>query len=524
MRGTILLVVIAFCSMVLVQAQPQIHESFERFNMTFDEQNPVLSPDGVMLVFTIGNHPQNIGGASDPGDIWFMLWNGASWTEPKHGGSVINNRAYNSSIGFSADGSMLYLLGHYGNAGATATTQGISTTVFNNGMWTKPQNISIPYFQNRSNLQSGYITPDGTVFVYSAETYGSYGVEDIYVSVKTPEGTWSEPKNLGRKINTSFQELSPSLSEDGRTLYFSSNGRKGFGSFDVYAATRLDDSWTNWSDPVNIGPDVNTEGRELFYKLYRHFDMARYTSAKNSDGYGDIKFFKSLVPSPDTIAIVSQPPPVVEAPNETALPVEIKGTKIYGRVTSTKTGELVNAKLIFEDAETTLTTQSSGSGYAIDLPSDKNYVVKIEAAGYVPEMKKLEISAYAMQELEMNFRLQPIEVGTTVTLNSVLFIQSKAELLPESYPELNEVIEFMKANPQVEIELSGHTDNRGSFRQLLTLSQQRVNKVKSYMVSKGINAKRITGKGYGGSKPIASNDTEESRALNRRVEFTIKKL
>jgi outer membrane protein OmpA-like peptidoglycan-associated protein len=124
----------------------------------------------------------------------------------------------------------------------------------------------------------------------------------------------------------------------------------------------------------------------------------------------------------------------------------------------------------------------------------------------------------------MNFKLQPIEVGTTVTLKNVLFIQSKPELLPESYPELNVVVQFMKDNPHVEIELSGHTDSRGSFRQLMTLSQQRVNRVKSYLVSKGISSKRIVGKGYGGSKPIASNDTEETRMLNRRVEFTIKKL
>ena len=106
----------------------------------------------------------------------------------------------------------------------------------------------------------------------------------------------------------------------------------------------------------------------------------------------------------------------------------------------------------------------------------------------------------------------------------MLFIQGKPELLPESYPELNEIVQFMKKNPKIEIEISGHTDSRGSFRQLMELSQKRVNKVKSYLVSKGIESKRIVGRGYGGSKPIASNDSEETRILNRRVEFTIKKL
>jgi OmpA-OmpF porin, OOP family len=517
MRGIILLLVL--CSVMLVKAQPQIHESFERFNMVYDEQNPVLSPDGTMLIFTISNHPKNIGGAADPGDIWYMLWTGAEWSEPKHGGSLINNRAYNSSIGFSADGSTVYLLGHYANAGSTATTQGISSTSFNHGNWSKPHNISIPYFQNRSNLQSGYITPDGTVFVYSAETYGSYGVEDIYVTVKRGDG-WAEPKNLGRTINTSFQELSPSLSEDKNTLYFSTNGRKGSGSFDIYASTRLDDSWANWTEPVNLGQATNTDGRELYYKVYG--ELALFTSTKNSDGYGNIKFY--LPPNAASPVLVASPPLQQEEAIVEEKPVEpLPGVTVLGKVTNIKTGEEIKAKLIFEAQDVIQVVEAGQTGFKIQLAIKQNYSVKVEAPGYINEVKNLDISKYDMSNLETIFTLQPIEIGTTVVLKHILFKQSKPELLPDSYNELNEVADFLKANPTVEIELSGHTDNRGSFRQLLSLSQQRVNRVKTYLVSKGVESKRISGKGYGGQKPVASNDTEESRALNRRVEFTIKK-
>ena len=138
-------------------------------------------------------------------------------------------------------------------------------------------------------------------------------------------------------------------------------------------------------------------------------------------------------------------------------------------------------------------------------------------------MEKLDIQTYEMKELEMNFKLQPIEVGTTVNLRDILFEQGKTNLLAQSYPELDLVVSFLKSNPKVKIELAGHTDNRGIPSQNVKLSQARVDKVKSYLVSKGIEGKRISGKEYGGSKPIASNETEETRQLNRRVEFTIKK-
>jgi OmpA-OmpF porin, OOP family len=498
----------------------QLQSNIKAVNMPYDEQNPVLSPDGLTLFFTIANHAQNVGGLRDPGDIWVSTWTGEAWTEPRHAGTVINDKAYNAVVGFSADGHQMFLVSHYSSSGVAATTQGISVSELKNGSWSRPQNIAIPYFQNKSSFQSGFITPDGSVLVYSAETYGSYGVEDIYVSRKGSDGRWSEPKNLGRTINTSFQEVSPSLSSDGRTLYFSTNGRKGFGSFDVYASTRLDDSWTTWTEPENLGETINSEGRELFYKYYAQSNMAVYTSTKNSDGYGDVKFHKATDSTQTVMPALVAQPPLPEEPKEKESYI---GIKVTGKVLNGKTGEPVQAKLLIEINGVHQTVQTNSVGFSTILPTPRLYSIRVEAPGYIHEIKSLDLTGYEMNTLETNFSLQPIEVGTTVVLKNILFKQSKPELLPESYKELNEVVAFMKDNPAIEIELSGHTDNRGSFRQLLSLSQQRVNKVKDYLVSKGISSKRITGKGYGGQKPVAGNDTEESRALNRRVEFTIKK-
>lgn len=507
-----------------VIGQPE-SEPFDLVNSPFDEQNPVISPDGKYFFFTIGNHPQNMGSKRDPGDIWFSIYVNGQWTAPVHAGPLLNDRAYNAVAGFSSDGSQIYLLSHYDGTGNAARTQGISVSRNNGSGWSKPENISIPYFLNKSTQQGGHISGNGSVFVFSAETYGSHGVEDIYVSTKDQEGKWSEPRNLGTKINTQFQELSPSLSADGTKLYFSSNGRKGLGSFDIYVATRLDDSWTNWSEPVNMGKNVNSEFRELYFRAYPSLGFDIYTSTKDSDGYGDFKMFKSETP-PDTVIAVEKPAvdTVIQIAELKRVEADDKFIKIRGKITNAKNGEIISAALAFESTDTSMQIKTTAGEYEVKVSSTGSYSIKIDAPGYVSDLEKLDVNTYEMKELEMNFKLQPIELGTTVTLKNVLFLQSKPELLPESYPELDLVVQFMKANPHLEIELSGHTDSRGSFRQLMTLSQQRVNKVKSYLVSKGVSSKRIVGKGYGGSKPIASNDSEETRMLNRRVEFTIKKL
>jgi outer membrane protein OmpA-like peptidoglycan-associated protein len=417
----------------------------------------------------------------------------------------------------------MFLLSHYGNGGNTARTQGISVSRATGNGWSKPENITIPYFQNKSTVLSGYIAPDQSAFVFSAETYGTKGVEDIYVCTKTSSGGWSEPRNLGSIINTRFQELSPSLSDDGKTLYFSTNGGKGQGSFDVYASSRLDESWSNWSAPENLMTVVNSEGRELYYRNYEKLGYALYTSTKNSDGYGDVKIYvlgepviKDSIPNPpDTVT------KIVVVKRE---PEADKRVKVYGKVSNAKTGESITATISFVAPSLTESSGASAeTGYSVLIPSTEEYTVRIEATGYISTLEKLDIQTYEMRELEMNFKLQPVEVGATVNLRDVLFEQGKTTLLPQSYPELDLVIAFLKSNPKVKIELSGHTDNRGIPGQNLKLSQARVEKVKSYLVSKGIDKKRITGKGYGGARPIASNDSEETRLLNRRVEFTILK-
>ncbi len=479
-------------------------DPFKPVNSKYDEQNPVFGPDA--LYFTIANHPENIGGKKDLGDIWVSVWVGGVWSKPIHGGNAINNTDYNSVAGFSADGKQMFLLGHYGRKGAPATTQGISVSKLGAYGWSAPENIAVPYFLNRSNTLSGMINGDENIFVFAADSYNNTkdGTEDIYVSLKK-DGKWGEPINLGASINTPFQELSPSISEDGKTIYFSSNGRNGEGGFDIFKATRLDETWQLWSRPENLETPVNSDARELYYRPFTK-GSAFFTTTRNSDGYGDIRLWTDTT----------------DVKNHQYL--NRKGVvQITGTITNSKTGGVIKSKIIFKTDSLHFVFASEEGTYSIKVPAAKAYTIEILSTGFVNLSDKLDLQEYDLKALQLNFKLQPIEVGTVVQMKNVLFYMGTTKLLDESYSGLNAVLAFLNDNPKIEIELQGHTDNRGDSKKNLVLSQQRVDVIKKYLVSKGINTKRIKGKGYGDSRPIATNDSEESRKLNRRVEFVILK-
>jgi len=513
---------------VLTEGQQITNKSFVNINSSLDEQSPIISPDGKTLYFTIANHAQNVGGKRDKGDIWQSVLIGKEWSAQIHGGTVLNNKGYNAVGGFSADGSQMFLLSHYSSNG-DVKTQGISVSRNSGSGWSAPQNISIPYFLNKNETLSGHINKAGNVFVFAGEAYSTLGVEDIYVSVKNASGNWSEPKNLGRNINTSFQEWSPWLSEDTRYLYFASNGRQGYGSFDIYYAQRLDDTWAKWSAPINMGAGVNSEGRELFYIPFPKEEIALFTSTLNSDGYGDVKMYQPPKEALDSLMKkMEELPPdtvvkLVEIVREKPIETDEKSVRVWGKITNANTNDPIIANVNFHSDSNFQVVAGPDGIFSINVPSVDEYSIKVEAPGFLGSFEKLDIRTFEMKELEMNFKLQPVAVGATVNLKSVLFQQSTANLLDESYDELNMVIDFLKSNPTVEIELAGHTDNRGLSVHNVRLSRERVDKVKEYMTSKGIDGKRITGKGYGGIKPIADNDAEVTRRLNRRVEFTIVK-
>ncbi len=516
----------------------------KEINSPFDEFSPVFSPDGNTLYFTRSRHPENFGGREDPGDIWVSQKDeDGNWAKAINAGDVLNNKFYNEVIGFSPDGNTIYLNHHYATGGVRPNTQGFSYSNRHGNGWSAPQPVKIDNFYNRSNHQSMAISSDGKVLVLAINSYGSYGHEDLYVSFLDKSGSWTAPKNMGSSINTPYQEMTPFIAKDNKTIFFASNGHGGKGSRDIYSSKRLDNSWRIWSEPENIA-DINSEGIELSYTISPDGEYSYFISTQNSDGYGDINKIR-LNPAfhpqdtnsvaiefvePDTVIFIPENPELmaVNSPASDAdkvVPAQ-HFFSLEGHIINNKNEKPIKAKVVItpmytEEVSQPILIDAERGHFEVRLPSGIQYRVKVSAEGHMPEEKLIKFDAAGATS--ERFNLSPLEVGSTFQLNNVLFERGTANLVDSAYQDLDRMVEMMRDNPKIKIEIGGHTDNQGDARLNLKLSQERVETVIDYLINKGLNRGRIVGKGYGGTRPIASNQSENTRKLNRRVEFTILK-
>ncbi len=493
----------------------------DSINSEYDEQAPVLSPDGNILYFTRSKHPLNIGGRKDPGDIWFSIKDPeGKWSKPENMGEPWNNSQYNALIGM--DGNAFYLIGHYIPDDKKPKTKGISVSYYSNGRWTFPEPLDVPFFSNISDHQSACLSYDGNLMIHSIESYNGRGAEDLYVSFKKADGSWTDVKNLGSMINTGYQEKTPFLAADNETLIFSSNGHGGEGSMDLFMSKRLDDSWSNWSLPVNLGSLINTNGRELYYFVLPGSDEGIFCSTLNSDGYGDIKYYKlkpEEVIEPLEEIIIAEDTTIQEFVAEDDVLV-FKG-KVFNADDNEPLAANFSIFLPDEKEIAKITADSLTGEYQIDFASKNDFIVRVGAKGFMNVEEKIHLNDSGQSLILKNYYLEPLEVGKIFKLNNVLFHRATADLVDSAFVELDNVYRMMMDNPDIHIELSGHTDNQGNARKNVELSQARVEVVKEYLISQGVQPDRIAGTGYGGSRPIASNRSEETRRLNRRVEFKV---
>ena len=307
-------------------------------------------------------------------------------------------------------------------------------------------------------------------------------------------------------MNTDKGEHSPYLASDGKTLYYSSNRDGGKGSYDIWMTKRQDDTWTNWSEPENMGSDVNSDDWEGYYTIDAQGKYAYLVSSQNSVGNEDIVRIK--------LKEEVQPDPVV---------------LIKGKVLNQKDNSPLAATIAYNGLEDgknygIARTNPATGEYKIVLPYGRNYDFSANAANFIGVSDNLDLTDVGeYKEIERDLYLVPIEVGSVVRLNNIFFETGHSDLKSESFVELDRVVKVLKDNPNMTIELSGHTDNVGDAGFNKSLSQKRADACKEYLVTKGIDASRLVSKGYGKDKPVADNGTEEGRALNRRVEFTILK-
>ncbi len=469
-------------------------------NTVYDEVTPKISVDGKTLYFTRKNSLENSGGEKDESDVWFSTSSdGIAWSLAQNLGPPINSADINNIVSISQDNNTMLVatVNDFGVYERTATG------------W-KASGVLGAYYVNESDYFEASQAADGKAMLIAVKNKQSlYYLDriderDIFVILKQASGKWSDPLNLGSVINTSGNEISPFLAPDGHTLYFASDGHKGYGGMDVFMSKRLDDSWTNWTEPVNLGPEINTPGYDAYYTVPASGDVAYLCSSEN--GYGKSDIIRVVLPN------AVKPDPVV---------------LVRGNVLNARTNEPIQAAIFFEDLNTGKESGEAHSNptsgeYRIALPYGVNYGLRAKAKGFMSVNENLElVNGSDYIEFSKDLFLVPLEAGEALQLNNVFFEQGRPLLKTESYPELDRLVAIMKENPSMSIELSGHTDNNGNPSSLVVLSQERVKAVKNYLVEHGIAANRITGKGYGGAKPLVKNDSEENRRKNRRVEFKI---
>jgi OmpA-OmpF porin, OOP family len=492
-----------------------IEQLDKNVNSAYNEMNPLLSPDGKTLYFSRQNHPENKGGTKDKEDIWYSELDSTGHWQLAKNMEQFNNEYpnfVNTITSVTPDGkSAIIVLGNkYLDNGKMQAGVSISSNV--GGNWTRPIALNIKNDYNFNDKANYFLTNNRQTLLMSAEREDSHGDRDMYVSFMQSDSSWSEPLNLGDVINTAGVESAPFLASDDKTLYFSSNGFSGYGGTDIYVSKRLDDTWTSWSEPENLGPEINSPLEDLFFNIPASSDYAYYSrgvTETNTD------IFRVKLP------ILRNPEPWVT---------------VRGKVID-ENGNPVSAKVVYErlpdgkEMGIAQTNPQTGE-YEIRLPAGHLYGVRAEAKDKMSEAQNLDLRNITQDMIidHKDFRLEPIKVATVqenavITLNNVFFDFDKETLKPESFPELNRVAKLMKEKSTLQIEIAGHTDATGPEAYNLGLSERRAKSVMTYLVEKGeVEKGNITVVFFGEGKPLDTNETKEGRKKNRRVEFKILKL
>ena len=500
-------------------------------NSVFDDYSPVLTNHDSVLFFT---SRRNLTPKSDRSrvdnkykeGIYFSKWNRDKWGKAESLGKKINGDHNTAIVDAAADGKKLFIYLGYKNHGDIAISK------LKKGKWKSPHRLP-GKFNSKYKESSISFSKDGeTAYFVSDREKETLGGKDIFKIKKDINGRWQRPVNLGDVINTPYDEEAVYLDPDTSLLYFSSKGHNSMGGYDVFVSSL--DEYGEWSLPVNLGYPVNTPDDELFYITDGSGKYGYYaTNRENGLGEKDIYKITYLGSEKEMVTDNSNQWIVWFADDHPTLfsgktpLIQIDSSVLMkGLVYDSLTKDPVMAKLELIDTDRNKVVATSISGqdgkYQMKLPEKKKYGVEITAKGYLFYLDVIDPSESVSDELYIkNFVLTKLEVGTKVVLKNIFFEFSKSTLKPESYTELSNVVKFMKSNPGLRLEISGHTDNIGSLKANTKLSEARAKAVVDYMVSQGIDPSRLEYKGYAFTQPIAPNDTPKGREQNRRVEFKI---
>jgi outer membrane protein OmpA-like peptidoglycan-associated protein len=466
----------------------------DAINSKFTDFNPLVTANGNNLFFT-----REVEGVQA---IYFSQEEDGVWQTSKRS-SVNEPNTQNSIAGVSVDGSVVFINGRY--KGSKYLGPGISLRHRTARGWSTPSAITIKGFHNKSPYNGFFMSNDGMVIMLSIQNGSSVGGDDLYVSFRQADGSYSKPLNLGDDLNTEGHELSPFLAPDRRTLYFSSDGHKGYGGSDIFYTRRQDSTWTNWDVPKNLGANINTVCWEGYFTVNAEGTEAFYSSDFNYHGSGEADVFRVTLPEE------ARPEPVVL----------LKGV-VFDQELNVPVESQVTYSEFYSGEKVGYTFTDENGNYEIVLPVKDKYTIHAEKPGYYSSVDTIESKDFLeFENQQHNLNIQALKAGQVFTLNHVYFVRNKVELLPESKTELNLLVELMTSNPGVRIRIEGHTDFGGNESDNKRLSEDRSIEVLRYLKEQGIKKKRLESHGFGSEKPIVKGGNVLERARNRRVEFRI---
>ncbi len=504
-------------------------------NSKWPEYAPVFAPYDSIVFFT-SRRPNTTGGKRNYKisneyyeDIYYTSAKNGVWQPPAQFPKPVNSNKNDASVGVNKQGTILVIY-------KGKNLGGLYLSMYDkmDEKWTRPKPVIRRI--NKKNAQESFLTfsHDSTTAYFVSTRKGGYGGKDIwYIKRKGLSNSgWAKPINIGKPINTPYNEESVFLLEDDKTLYFASDGLEGMGGYDIYKTVKLPDG--RWSKPENLGYPINTPGDDLFFFMNSDHRTGYFTSNGQKDNYGDFDIYEFFYYTPkepmgdnspdDLIAYIKEPV------NELLLedPVMIKTMKLVmlkGQIYEWESHKPIAGTVdVIDELSKEVIQQvnaNSNGEYTTTIQPGKAYTLIAHAKGYAKKKDYVSLPKNTdSTEVIRDFELLPINPGARAKLR-VYFETAKATLKPESFPELDRFAQIMKVYKGLVVEIEGHTDSRGSDAYNMRLSQARAEAVRDYLISKGVEPDRLIARGYGETRPIVPNDTPEHMAMNRRVEAHI---
>jgi len=504
----------------------------EEVNSRYDDYNPIFAYGDTSLFFTsrrpFGKAKRNPLDNKHNEDIYTSPNSPSGFGRAVRLDKPFNTENNESLVGISEDGLRCLIYRGHKHGGK------LEIVAYNpeKSKWSKSK-IVARNLLSKDGESSAALSSDGTeIFFVSKNTDLSMGGKDILYSSLNEKGKWEDPRNIGSLINTPYDEEGVFLAADGKHLYFASKGHNTMGGFDIFRSERAENG--GWTAPENLGYPLNTPDDEVLYIMDKSGDYGYYSTIREG-GFGSKDIYKVIFLGSEKELVTSTKDQLVAGPGDKKrgfltlplLPDLDTSIIVTGRVLDTIDGVLpVMASLTYLDPQGSMQeirTVTNDSGvYVARLPDAAIYGVEINATGYLYFLDIIDLMGQTGDEkLVQNFYLEKIEVGTKVVLENIYFETGKAVLRPESFDALDQVFRFLENNPDMKLEISGHTDNTGSLRINQRLSRERAKAVVNYLVGGGIPETMLVYEGYADTQAVAPNDTSEGRKKNRRVEFKV---